>query len=133
MRAADSQSPVATKESLQDVWSQVLQSREQMAQLIASKKLEDVEGPAFKIRDLLKKLPELSSKLPPDRLAKLKAAVDQMGKLAADLDATGDGNNLPGTQANAARLDALLRQIAAVYPTGSAADSFCVWRPLSRS
>ncbi len=118
-RAEEKRGHSAPKESLQGVWTQVLKSHDEMGRLIAAKKLGDVENPAFQIAGLVTRLPGLSEMLPADWMASLKQFIKDVQKLASDLDNTGDSNNLPGTQANAKKLDDVLKSIAELYPKGT--------------
>jgi len=109
-------------QTLPEIGSEILQSREMMASLIAAKKLTSVEDPAFRIASLAAKLPSLSSILPPEKISALKQLIQKVQRLTADLDNTGDSNNLSGTQANAKKLDEVLQLIAGLYPAGILPD-----------
>jgi hypothetical protein len=120
-RAADTPLPGTAQAkaalTLPGVWSEILQRRQDMANLIDTRKLANVETPALQIANLAHRLPGLSGTLPADKLAALKRFIPQVLQLANDLDSTGDGGDLAGT--NAKKLDEVLQSIAALYPEGA--------------
>ncbi len=90
---------------------------------ITDKKLEDVHHHAFAIRDLVNALPEKSSDLAPDKLARLKADAKYVTALASRLDESGDAKDQAATEANFKKLQGLLKQIQALYPDQAAAPA----------
>ncbi len=90
---------------------------------ITDKKLEDVHHHAFAIRDLVNALPEKSSSLAAEQLAKLKANAKFVTALATRLDESGDAKDQAATEANFKKLQGLLKQIKALYPDSAAMPS----------
>ena len=90
---------------------------------ISDKKLEDVHHHAFAIRDLVNALPEKSSDLAAEKMAKLKANAKFVTALATRLDESGDAKDQAATEANFKKLQGLLKQIKALYPDSAAMPS----------
>jgi rubrerythrin len=93
---------------------------------ITDKKLEDVHHHAFAIRDLVNALPEKSSALAADKLAKLKANAKFVTALAGRLDESGDAKDQAATEANFKKLQGLLKQIQALYPDNATKSSAAI-------
>jgi len=116
------QTPAKAKMSLQDVWLQILNSRDDLEMTIAKKRLGMVEIYGFRIAGLANELSTLSTNLPPEKMETLKQHVQKVQQLGSDLDKTGDSNDLPGTKANVKRLDEVLGSIRLLYPEGTLPD-----------
>ena len=112
----------AQKQTLQEIWVEILRAQDAMAKTITAKKLGEVEISGFKIAGLAYRLPTLSEKLAPEKMASLKELIKKVQQIAGDLDNTGDSNNLPGTEANAKKMDDVLKEIRALYPEGTLPD-----------
>jgi len=93
---------------------------------ISDKKLEDVHHHAFAIRDLVNALPEKSSDLAAEQLAKLKANAKFVTALATRLDTTGDAKDQAGTEANFKKLQTFLKEIQSLYPDSAAKSSAAI-------
>lgn len=87
----------------------------ELEQIIDAKALDKVHHVAFAIRDLVAALPAKSASLSADKQAKVKGNVKFVATLAERLDATGDANDLPGTQSNYKKLTAVLASIHGNY------------------
>lgn len=74
---------------------------------------------AFAVRDLVQALPTHSTGLSPDAIAKVTEQAKFVATLATRLDETGDANDKPGTVANLAKLEGVLKTIRANYPAGT--------------
>lgn len=90
---------------------------------ITDKKLEDVHHHAFAIRDLVSALPEKSSDLAAEKMAKLKANAKFVTALAGRLDESGDSKDQAATEANFKKLQGILKQIQALYPDSATKSS----------
>lgn len=78
--------------------------------------LKNVHEHAFAVRDLVQALPTHSSGLSQDAIAKVTEQSKFVDTLAERLDETGDANDKPGTVANLAKLEGILKTIRANYP-----------------
>ena len=78
--------------------------------------LKNVHKHAFAVRDLVRGLPTRSSGLSATAIANVTAQVPFVDTLAGRLDQTGDANDKPGTEANLAKLENVLKTIRASYP-----------------
>ena len=100
-----------------------LKGREdELAKTITDKKLDDVHHHAFAIRDLVNVLPDESKDLAADKLSKLKANAKFVASLADRLDKSGDANDQAGTESNLKKLQAILKEIRALYPDSMTKD-----------
>jgi uncharacterized protein YcnI len=77
-----------------------------LAETVKNKKLADVHHIAFAIRDLAKALP---AKAAADKKKQVEGTVNNLAKLADDLDESGDANEQGKTEANLKKLDGLLK------------------------
>lgn len=100
-------------------WKQIAAAKVALDNVVKSKKLETVHEAAFKVRDLVKKLPAQSSGLSADKQKALATQVKNVEQLAGLLDKAGDANNLQDTQDNLAGLSDALETIKELYPAGS--------------
>ncbi|MEO8044826.1 MAG: hypothetical protein ABI674_07955 [Spartobacteria bacterium] len=75
---------------------------------VKNKKLSDVHHHAFAIRDLAKALP---AKAAADKQARVQGAVNNLSKLAEDLDTSGDAGDQAKTESNLKKFDAVLAQL----------------------
>src|ERR1051325_11472122 len=112
--------PPKPSKTLKQIWTEIMAKRDGMAKTIAAKRLEpEVETLATDIANLARQLPDRSRNLPPEKMDRLKKALQDIQQLSSDLDSTADKNDQAGTQAHARRLDQVLDSIAALYPTGA--------------
>lgn len=100
-------------------WKQIAAAKIALNNVVKSKKLSTVHEAAFKVRDLVKKLPAQSSGLPLDKQKTLATQVKNVEQLAGLLDKAGDSNNLQDTQDNLAGLNDALDTIRGLYPAGT--------------
>ncbi len=100
-------------------WKQIAAAKVALKNVVQSKKLSTVHEAAFKVRDLVKKLPAQSSGLPLDKQKTLATQVKNVEQLAGLLDKAGDSNNLQDTQDNLAGLSDALDTIRGLYPAGT--------------
>ncbi len=97
-------------QSVGDILQAVHGKHKELAEVVASKKLDDVHHLAFAIRDLAKPLAE---KVSPDRRPKVEGTVNNIAKLADELDASGDAGDQAKTEANLKKLDGTLKLLEA--------------------
>ena len=90
---------------------------------ITDKKLEDVHHHAFAIRDLVNALPEKSSDLAAEKLAKLKANAKFVAALADRLDKSGDAKDQAATEASFKKFQTVLKEIKSLYSDSTAMPS----------
>lgn len=100
-------------------WKQIAAAKIALNNVVKSKQLSTVHEAAFKVRDLVKKLPAQSSGLPLDKQKTLATQVKNVEQLAGLLDKAGDSNNLQDTQDNLAGLSDALDTIRGLYPAGT--------------
>lgn len=110
---------VKIPDTLTGVWQEILEHKLALDSTIKASKLADVHKVAFAIRDLVKALPDKSKDLPADKLQRVQSGVKQVEKLASELDKTGDAGDQAATEANAKKLDGVLKLIEAQYPAGT--------------
>jgi hypothetical protein len=96
---------VAVPATVEAIMAEIQKHHGELAEVVKSKKLADVHYHAFAIRDLAKGLPD---KVPADKKARVEGSVNNIAKLAEQLDKTGDGNDQPGTETNLKKLDGVL-------------------------
>ncbi len=104
---------------LQKTWAMVQEQHAALDHAIENKELAKVHEFAFAIRDLLKKMPALSSALSAEDRKKLDGAVERSAGIAAGLDESGDAGQQKATEEQEGRLDKLLHYIASLYPKGT--------------
>ena len=108
------------------IWQAVTNEQAELGKTIADKKLDDVHHHAFAIRDLVNALPEKSTSLNADDLAKLKKDAKFVAALADRLDKSGDANDQAATEANFAKLQKVLNEIGSLYPDSAAKSSAAI-------
>lgn len=79
-----------------------------LAETVKNNKLADVHKEAFAVRDLAKALPD---KAPADKKQRIQGAVNNIAKLAEELDKSGDANDKAKTEANLKKFDAVIAQL----------------------
>lgn len=107
---------VAIPNTVGGIWGEVKEHEEQLGKLISDKKLDKVHEVAFEVRDLVNALPNKSTNLAADKVAKLKANAKFVADLAKRLDDSGDAKDQAGTEANFKKLQSILKTIASLYP-----------------
>ena len=97
-----------------EIWAQVQGEQGKLSAAIQNGQLKDVHHLAFGIRDLVVALVDRAGAATPAVAPKLKGMVEQVKASATKLDELGDAGNLSGTQAEAAKLDGVLKTIKTV-------------------
>ena len=95
------------------IWDQITAERDKLAAAIQNGQLKDVHHLAFGVRDLVVALADKTTAFAPGAAPKLKTLVDQVKASAGKLDETGDAGDLGGTQAEFAKLNAILDAVKA--------------------
>jgi len=93
-------------DTVEGIFKEIHHHHMELAETVKNKKLADVHHHAFAIRDLANALP---AKAPADKKAQVQGTAKNIGKLAEDLDASGDANDQAKTEANLKKLDGLLK------------------------
>jgi hypothetical protein len=94
------------------ILAEIHKHHQELDATVKSKNLADVHHHAFAIRDLAKALP---AKAPADKQARVQGTVNNLGKLAEDLDASGDAGDQAKTEANLKKFDAVIAQLEAQF------------------
>ena len=108
----------ACPEALTGIWQDVKTREADLQRLIETKELSKVHETAFAVRDLVAAMPAKSGHLPAEQQKKLAGNVKFVATLAERLDTSGDANDQGATQANFKQLQAVLKAIEALYPSG---------------
>ena len=93
-------------DTAEGIFKEIHHHHMELADTVKNKKLADVHHHAFAIRDLANALP---AKAPADKKTQVQGTVKNIGKLAEDLDASGDANDQAKTEANLKKLDGLIK------------------------
>jgi hypothetical protein len=114
---ADEDSEVATKipATISGIWGAVKEGEANLSAIITDKKLDKVHVAAYAIRDLVNALPDKSTDLPADNLAKVKSYAKYVADLATRLDVSGDAGDQDTTEANFKKLQNFLKSIEDQY------------------
>lgn len=96
----------ASKLTVEEILKNISHNEEDLSKAISEKRLNDVHGIAFKIRDLAKELP---SKVSEDRRSRVEGTVGNVARLAAELDNSGDSGDQARTESNAKKLNGVLK------------------------
>ena len=96
------------------IWTQIEGEQGKLSTAIQNGQLKDVHHLAFGVRDLVVALADKATAGSPASADKLKGMVEQVKASASKLDELGDAGNLSGTQAEYAKLDAMLSAIKTV-------------------
>ena len=99
-----------------EIWKAIDARMVELRADIGKGALKNVHKHAFAVRDLVRGLPSRSSGLSAAAITNVTAQVPFVDTLAARLDQTGDANDKPGTEANLAKLENVLKTIRANYP-----------------
>lgn len=114
--AAEPEARVAIPATAGGIWQAIDQHMAKIATLTSANTLSSIHVEAFAVRDLVQALPAHSQGLSAEALAKVQTNVKFVQELAARLDKTGDANDKAGTEANAKKLDAILKALRTEYP-----------------
>ncbi|HHS2910644.1 transporter [Legionella pneumophila serogroup 1] len=99
------------------IWEAIDKHAASINQVLAGDDLTSIHQHAFAIRDLVKALPALSEDLSEEQKKTLQQNLSYVSQLATRLDKTGDSNDKEGTQANWQKLQKVLTQLRALYPS----------------
>jgi hypothetical protein len=115
--AVADENEVATKipATISGIWSEVKEGEGNLSTIITDKKLDKVHEAAFAIRDLVNALPDKSTDLTVDNLAKVKSNAKYVADIAKRLDESGDAGDQAATEANFKKLQNFLKAIEAQY------------------
>lgn len=100
-------------------WKEVESANAELDAVIKANKLAQVHEAAFKVRDLVKKLPADSQSLAADKQSTLTTQVKNVEQLAGKLDEAGDSKNMAATKDNQTGLNDTLDVIKGLYPAGA--------------
>lgn len=103
---------VKIPETAEGIFKEIHHRHMELAQTVKNKKLGDVHDHAFAIRDLANALP---AKAPAEKKTQVAGTVKNIGKLAEDLDASGDANDQAKTEANLKKLDGLIKVLGTQF------------------
>ena len=112
--SAEAVTPAGT---IPEIWTQIAGEQAQMTAAIRNGQLKDVHHLAFGIRDLVIALADKAKAASPAITARIDNMVEQVKTSATTLDELGDAGNLSGTQAEYAKLEAILEAIKSVAGT----------------
>lgn len=97
--------------TVQGIWAQIEGERARLSSTIQNGQLQDVHHLAFGIRDLVVALANKANAESPAGATRLNGMVDLVKESAIKLDQFGDGGDVSGTQAEFAKLEAVLSAI----------------------
>lgn len=97
-----------------EIWTQVAGEQAKLSTAIENGQLKDVHHLAFGIRDLAVALADKAKAATPGNAAKLEGMVGQVRTSATKLDELGDEGDLSGTQAEYAKLNAVLESLKSI-------------------
>ena len=100
--------------SIAGIWTQIGEEQAKLSAAIGNGQLKDVHHLAFGIRDFVVALADQAKQAAPATAPQLAPLVEQVKASAAKLDELGDAGNLSGTQAEYAKLGAILTSIKAI-------------------
>ena len=118
-RAMAAEAAVKIPATAAEIWKAIDMHIKELHADIDKGALKNVHEHAFAVRDLVQALPTHSTGLSQDAIAKVTEQSKFVDTLAKRLDETGDGNDKPGTVANLAKLEGVLKTIRANYPAGT--------------
>ena len=99
---------VKVPDTLEGIWKEIHKHHRELGDTVKAKKLAEVHGHAFAIRDLAKGLP---AKVHPDHKKHSENLVKKISQLAEDLDKSGDEGDQAKTEANLKKMDAALKDL----------------------
>ncbi|HFE8370891.1 TPA: transporter [Legionella pneumophila] len=100
------------------IWEAIDKHAESINQVLSGDDLTSIHQHAFAIRDLVNALPALSKDLSEEQKKTLQQNLSYVSQLATRLDKTGDANDKKGTETNWQKLQKVLAQLRALYPSG---------------
>lgn len=99
-----------SKLTVVEIMQNISKGEEELSKAISEKRLSDVHGIAFSIRDLSKELP---SKVSEDKRSRVEGTAGNIARLAAELDNSGDAGDQTRTESNAKKLNGVLKLLKA--------------------
>jgi len=105
---SDADGKVKIPATVEGIFKSIHEYHHHLGESVKGKKLTNVHHLAFAIRDLAKALP---AKATADKKKRVEGTVKNIGKLADDLDESGDANDQAKTEANLKKLDGLLKML----------------------
>lgn len=102
------QAEMKVPDTADGILAEIHMHHEKLTATVKAKELADVHEHAFAIRDLAK---ALDAKAPADKKARVQGTVNNISKLAEDLDTSGDAGDQAKTEANLKKFDAMLAQL----------------------
>jgi len=114
---------ITAPKTLPGIWQEVREKQMELNTLIQREKLAQVHPVAFAIRDLVKEMPEKSTRLSSVKAKKLQSSISRIENIAALLDQYGDAGNKPKTLKQSKRLGKMLDYIEDLYPEGVLKES----------
>jgi hypothetical protein len=102
--------------TLPAIWSAIATHQNELHDVLAAKKLDDVHHHAFAVRDLVAAMPLKSTMLPAEQKTALKKSVSRVASLAKLLDEAGDAGDSAKVAALTVKLDTELKAIEGLYP-----------------
>jgi hypothetical protein len=97
-----------------EIWTQIGDEQSKLSAAIQDGQLKDVHHLAFGVRDLVVALADKATAASPASAFRLNGMVEQVKASATKLDELGDAGNLSGTQAEFAKLEAVLSSIKSI-------------------
>lgn len=113
--AAETSAKTAIPATLEGVWQAIDSKSADLKKTIDKGALDEVHHHAFAIHDLAAALPEKSTSLSPENLAKVRSGVKFVATLAERLDATGDAKDATGVKQNFDKLKSVLASLRQNY------------------
>ena len=105
-------SELTIPETADGIFAEINKHQSELAAVVKNNKLADVHHHAFAIRDLAKALVD---KAAADKKQRVQGAVNNIAKLAEELDKAGDAGDKAKTEANSKKFDAVIAQLEAQF------------------
>lgn len=100
--------PSKIPETADGIMAEIHKHDSELDQVVKNNKLAEVHHHAFAVRDLAKALVD---KAPADKKQRVQGAVNNIAKLAEELDKSGDAGDKAKTEANLKKFDAVIAQL----------------------
>ena len=113
--AEEKEAAVVIPETSVKIWQSIDAESDTISKMIQSGNLKELHHHAFGIRDLVAALPDHSTTLRADKLAKVKSDGKFVTTIADRLDAAGDSNDKAAAQTNFDKLKNILTLLRANY------------------
>ncbi|MFO9572946.1 transporter [Legionella pneumophila serogroup 1] len=117
-RADSTEEPTKSiPKTIPTLWEAIDKHAASINQVLRGDDLTSIHQHAFAIRDLVNALPALSTDLSAEQKKTLQQNLSYVSQLATRLDKTGDANDKKGTEVNWEKLQKVLAQLRALYPS----------------